>query len=107
MSIGVKVKIIENDRDRCAVLSSLLPKVTVINGDGTDQSLLREEGIENVDAFVALTGIDEENIIMSLYASKETEAKTVAKINRQSYLEMAEELGIESMVSPNSSARTT
>lgn len=100
MSIGVKVKIIENDRDRCAVLSSLLPKVTVINGDGTDQSLLREEGIENVDAFVALTGIDEENIIMSLYASKETEAKTVAKINRQSYLEMAEELGIESMVSP-------
>lgn len=100
VNVGIKVKIIENDQNRCNELVSMLENVTVICGDGTDQELLKEEGIEHCDAFVALTGIDEENMIIALYARKETNAKTVTKINRHSYLGMAEELGLDSTVSP-------
>ena len=61
IGMGINVKIIENDRQRCEDLSVLLPKAIIINGDGTDEELLKEEGIEYAESFVALTGIDEEN----------------------------------------------
>ena len=68
LDVGMQVKIIEQDRQRCHALSDWLPKATVINGDGTDQELLLQEGIEGVDAVVSLTGMDEENILISMYA---------------------------------------
>ncbi len=98
--IGVKVKIIEKDYQRCMELSDLLPKATIIYGDGTDQDLLKEEGLEQVDAFASLTGIDEENIIMAMFASSLQVPKVAAKINRDSYADMADMLGLESFVSP-------
>ena len=79
--IGMHVKIIEKDENRCEELCDCLPKVTVIHGDATDHDLLSEEGVENVDAFVALTGIDEENIILSLYAKSQGAGKIIAKVN--------------------------
>lgn len=98
--IGVKVKIIEKDYQRCMDLSDLLPKATIIHGDGTDQDLLKEEGLEQVDAFASLTGIDEENIIMAMFASNLQVPKVAAKINRDSYTSLADMLGLESFVSP-------
>ena len=68
--LGMQVKIIERDRKRCEELCELLPKATIICGDATDHDLLYEEGIREADAFVALTGMDEENIIMALFAKK-------------------------------------
>ena len=66
--VGISVKIIEQDKARCEELSVLLPEAVIINGDGTDQELLEEEGISWVESFVPLTGIDEENILLTLYA---------------------------------------
>lgn len=98
--IGMHVKIIENNPSRCTELAELLPKAIIINADGTDQELLIEEGITNVDSFVSLTGMDEENIIMSLYAAENTKAKVVAKVNRDSYMGLASQIGLESVISP-------
>lgn len=83
-SSGYNVKIIENDVERCKFLSEALPDVKVINADGTDHDVLFEQGMENLDAFVALTTIDEENIISAMYASSLGITKTVAKVNRVS-----------------------
>ena len=82
IGMGINVKIIENDRQRCEDLSVLLPKAIIINGDGTDEELLKEEGIEYAESFVALTGIDEENILLTLHARQVSNAKTITKINR-------------------------
>lgn len=95
---GCNVKIIEIDPDRCEELCTLLPKVQIICGDGTDRALLYEQGIEGQDAFVALTTIDEENIISSMYASSIGISKTVAKVNRVSY-QVLESIGMDSAFS--------
>ena len=95
---GYNVKIIEIDRDRCDELCTLLPDVNIINGDGTDRGILYEQGIESQDAFVALTTIDEENIISSMYASSLGISKTVAKVNRVSY-QVLESIGMDSAFS--------
>ncbi len=102
LNLGMKLKIIEKDRERCMKMAELLPKAIVIHGDGTDQELLAEEGIRQVDAFVALTGMDEENIILSLFAKDATNenAKVVAKINRDNYLTLANGLGLDCVISP-------
>lgn len=100
LSIGMRVKIIENDYERCEELAELLPKAIIINGDGTDQELLMEEGITDADSFVALTGIDEENMIMSLYAKNNTNAKVVTKVNRESYIDLSSQIGLDTVMSP-------
>lgn len=100
LAVGMRVKIIEKDEDRSLEIARLLPKAIVICGDGTDQALLLEEGIMSVDAFVALTGIDEENIILSLFAKENTNAKVVTKINRDNYINIASQIGIDCIVSP-------
>jgi trk system potassium uptake protein TrkA len=102
LSVGMNVKIIEVNHDTCELLCELLPKATIIHGDATDHNLLMEEGIEQADAVVALTGMDEENIIMSLYAKMKNVSKVVAKINEDSRVQMVERLGIESIVSAKS-----
>ncbi len=98
--IGMTVKIIESDYNHCLELSELLSGVTIINADGTDHNVLKEEGIESADAFAALTGIDEENMIMSIYARNKNVSKVVAKVNRGSYLNIANNIGLDSVVSP-------
>lgn len=95
---GYNVKIIENDAERCEKLCELLPEANIIYGDGTDRALLLEQGIEGQDAFVALTTIDEENIISAMYASSLGISKTVAKVNRVSY-EVLESIGMDSAFS--------
>lgn len=101
ISLGVDIKIIEKRLEVCELLASLLPDAVIIHGDGADQELLLEEGLENMDAFVALTGMDEENIMLSIFASMHNVPKIITKINREELIPMAEKLGVESIISPS------
>ncbi len=96
---GVQVKLIEKDGDRCELIAGLVKKTIVVKGDGTDQATLEEENIEGVDAFLALTQHDEDNIIASLLARRLGVGKVVALINRLSYLSMVQRLGVNTSVS--------
>lgn len=97
---GMEVKIIETQEDRCRELSERVPKAAIIWGDGTDQSLLDEEGLDRMDALVALTGIDEENIIISMYANLKKTPKVITKINRNSFTGILESVGLDTVISP-------
>lgn len=97
---GIKVKIIEKNESRCEELCQLLPKATIINADGTENQLLLEEGIENAESFVALTNIDEENIMLSLFAKSKTGGKLVTKINRIAYDELIAGMDIGTIIHP-------
>jgi trk system potassium uptake protein TrkA len=97
---GVSVKLIERDVARCEKISSILSRTIVVHGDGTDQATLEEANIEGVDAFLALTNDDEDNIIASLLARRLGARKVVALINRLNYLPMVQRLGINTTVSP-------
>ncbi|MDA0204452.1 MAG: Trk system potassium transporter TrkA [Acidobacteria bacterium] len=96
---GVQVKLIEKDAGRCELIAGLVKKTIVVKGDGTDQATLEEENIEGVDAFLALTQHDEDNIIASLLARRLGVGKVVALINRLSYLSMVQRLGVNTSVS--------
>ena len=96
----IRVSLIEIDRARCEELSELLPSVTVINGDGTDKKLLMEEGLPNAEAFVTLTNLDEENILLSLFAKKVSRAKLVTKVNRLAFDDIVDGLDLGSVVHP-------
>ncbi len=98
--MGVKVKIIERNPDRCQQLSVVMPKATLICGDGTDEELLLEEGIADTDAFIALIDNDEENIIISMYATSLGVNKVITKVNRLSFAGIMERAGIDSVISP-------
>ena len=97
---GINVKIIEKSEARCEELSVLLPKATIINGDGTDNELLMSEGIEYTDSLVALTNIDEENILLSLFARSKMQGKLITKINRIAYDEVIKKLDLDTIVYP-------
>ena len=101
LEMGMSVKIIDRDERRCVEMGERLPKALVIVGDGTDGELLHEEGIRQTDAFVALTGLDEANILMSMSAAKLTgSCKVVAKINRKQLVDLvSDESMIDSVVS--------
>ena len=101
-SSGNEVKIIEKNTERCEELSDIVPKAVLINGDGSQQELLLEEGLRSLDAFVALTGMDEENILMSIFASNQNVPKVISKINRDEMVKMAEKLGLDCIVSTKS-----
>lgn len=96
----IHVKIIEKDPNRCEFLSDLLPDATIINGDGTDRALLLEEGLETAESFVTLTNFDEENIFLSLFAKKSSNAKVVAKVNRLPYTDVIDDLDLGSVIYP-------
>ena len=100
MNMGIEVKIIESNRQKCEELSILLPKAIIINGDGTDEELLKEEGIERAEAFVPLTGIDEENVMLTLYARKVSKAKVITKINRMTFKTVLNDLDLGSVIYP-------
>ena len=96
----VSVKIVESKKERCDELSILLPQAIVVNGDGTNEELLREVGIMNTESLVPLTGIDEENILLTLYAREVSNAKVVTKINRITFTNVINELDLGSVVYP-------
>lgn len=97
---GIDVKIIEHNPARCEELISLVPKATIINGDGTENNLLLEEGIEDVASVVTLTNIDEENVLLSLFAKTKTKGKIITKINRIAYDEVISTLGLDTIIYP-------
>lgn len=96
----LKVTIIESNRVRCDELSALLPEALIICGDGGDEQLLREEGIEMAEAFVPLTGIDEENILLTLFAKRIPGLKTITKINRITFNDVIDDLQLGSVIYP-------
>jgi len=100
MESGMHVKIIEQDMARCEELSEHLPKAEIVCGDGTDRHVLEEEGIDRVDSLVALTGIDEENMIISMYAKTRNVDKIVTKVNRTSFADLISKAGEYSIITP-------
>ena len=97
---GNGVKIIEKDHEKCEELSDSLDKAVIIEGDGAQQELLLEEGLKTLDAFVALTGIDEENILISIFAANQKVPTVISKINRNELAGMAARLGLDCIISP-------
>lgn len=98
--LGIRLKIIEHNEERCRVISERFPRVTVICGDGTDSELLESENLTASDAFVALTDRDEDNLIISLYAMQQGIKKVITKCNRQNYAGIVRSLGLDSAISP-------
>jgi len=98
--IGIKTKLIEMNKQKSETISELLPQTLVINGDGTNIELLKEEGIEKTDGFVAVTGYDEENLLVSLLAKHLGTKKVIAKISRTNYIPILEKIGIDAVVNP-------
>ena len=96
----IKIKIIERDEERCRQLSELLPKAMIIHGDGTDEQLLLEEGIRQTEAFASLTGFDEENFMLSLYASSQSKAKLITKVNKIAFENVINSLNLGSLIQP-------
>jgi trk system potassium uptake protein TrkA len=96
----ISVKLIERDKERCEELSELLPEAMIICGNATNQELLLEEGIKSTDAFVSVTDTDEENIMLSLYVGKMSDAKIITKIKKVTFEEIVKELNVGSIVDP-------
>lgn len=97
---GMDVKIIEKDQDRCNELADMLPEVTIIHGNANNQELLKEEGIQEVDALVSLTGIDEENIVLGMFAKSMKVPKNIIKINNLSFAKLIDHMEIGTIISP-------
>lgn len=97
---GISVKIIDKNRALCDELCIKFPDVDIVCGDASDQALLVEEGIEKAGAFVALTGLDEENIFLSLFAKSAGDGKVVTKINRIAFDDVIKHLDLDSTIYP-------
>ena len=100
LEMGIQVKIIEKDRDACERLCEILPKAMIINGDGTDRELLAEEGLAKAEGFAALTNMDEENVMLALYAKSMSKAKKITKVNRNTFDTIIGSLNIGSLIYP-------
>lgn len=98
--VGTAVKIIDMDSKRCEEFCEILPDVSMINGDAVKHEVLIEEGINSMDAFVSLTGIDEANILLASLAASHDVPKVVSKVNRREFASVAENIGVECVVSP-------
>lgn len=98
--VDIKVKLIEINKEKCFDLNEILPECVIINGDGSDYELLDEEDMASFSSVVTITGRDEENLLIALYASKAGVPKVIAKINRASYEDIIESFGIDSVISP-------
>ncbi|MEA1900379.1 MAG: Trk system potassium transporter TrkA [Thermodesulfobacteriota bacterium] len=103
----VYTKIIEKNPDRCAKLAEKLNKVVVLHGDGSDQGLLKEENVQEMDFVITLTNDEEINILASLLAKRMGARKTITKISKFSYFSLMSMVGIEQVVSPRLSAINT
>ncbi|MES0362488.1 MAG: Trk system potassium transporter TrkA [Desulfobacteria bacterium] len=105
--LSIHTKLIERDPDRCRELAELLDKVIILQGDGSDQGLLQEENIQDMDVVVTLTGDEETNILTSLLAKRMGAQKTVTRISRFSYFPLVSAIGLEHIVSPRRAAINT
>lgn len=101
---GIAVKVIEKEARVCEDLCSRFPSTTVIHGNASDQEILTEEGIQAADAFVALTNMDEENILLSLFAKRVGHGKLVTKINRLDFTDLVNHLDLDSIIYPKNIA---
>ncbi len=97
---GVSVKLIEKSKERCYYLSTHLDDVMVLHGDATDSVLLEEENLDEMDAFVAATGLDEENLLLALIAKQRNIEDVIAKVSRQSYKDLIERMGVDMVLNP-------
>ncbi len=97
---GIDVTVIEKNKELCESLSVKLPKAVILNGDASDVDFLQEAGLERTEAFVAVTGIDEENVMLSLHAKEVSKAKTITKINRTNFDKVIDSLNLDSVVYP-------
>lgn len=100
LSTGVSVKILEKDAEKCRELSALLPSAIVLNADGSQNEVLKEEGLMQMDAFVSLTGFDEENILSAISVFLQEVPKVISKINRPELIDLAGKIGLDTVVSP-------
>lgn len=94
------IHMIEKNRERCEHLSELLPNTTIIHGDATERKLLDEEGLSQTEAFVTLTGLDEENLFLALYAKMHSRAKIIAKVNRITFDDVIDQMDIDTIIYP-------
>ena len=99
---GMHVKIIERDEERCRELCETLPEAEIVWGSSTSEELLDEEEIGRMDAFLALTGIDEINTMLSLYARSRGVPKVITKVDQNAFLDILDDIGVETVVSPKS-----
>lgn len=97
---NVSVKVIERDKERCYYLAERLENVIVLNGDGTDINLLKEENIDDMDAVVTATGFDEDNLLLALTAKNRGVEDVIAKISRGIYTDMVAQLGVDMALNP-------
>lgn len=104
IEFGANVTIIESNRDVCRALADQLPDADIIHGDATDERLLAQEGISHMDAVASLTGIDEENVLMSLYAGSVSDAKIITKINRTAFSHIVQSMDLGSVFHPRNIA---
>lgn len=100
LDMGIEVKVIEIKEDRCMALVEKFPQITVIHGDGTDHELLLSESLREMDAFIALTDIDEENVIISMFAHNHGVPRVLPKVNHVSLGFLLEKLGLENTITP-------
>ena len=97
---GIAVKLIEKSKERCYYLSTHLDDVMVLHGDATDTTLLEEENLDEMDAFVAATGFDEENLLLALIAKQRGVEDVISKVSHQSYKDLIEKMGIDMALNP-------
>ncbi|MBO4819628.1 MAG: NAD-binding protein, partial [Firmicutes bacterium] len=97
---GISVKIIEIDYERCQELAAELGSSMVLNGDASDIEVLKEEGLDSMDAFVALTGFDEENLLLSLLVRQYGVGSVIAKVSRQTFIPVIKNLGTSAIINP-------
>ena len=105
--LGIHVTLFELDEEKARTLSEALPKVDVIAGDGTDRDLLEEQGLNQMDAFVSLSNRDEENLMTGMFASRHGVPKGIAKNSRTTYLDILNDFGLDSIISPQSIMTST
>lgn len=99
---GIDVKIIERDLKRCEELNQQFPKAEIVHGDASDEQLLLQEGLEDTASFVSMTNMDEENILLSLFAASRSSGKIVTKINRIEFDSVIKKLELDSIINPKS-----
>ena len=98
--LGINTKLIERDKEKCEKIAESLPRTLVINGDGTNIDLLKSEGIETTDGFAAVTGFDEDNLLVALLAKHLGTKKVIAKVDRMNYIPILEKIGVNAVVNP-------
>ncbi len=100
LKYGINVTLVDKNQKRCEELSELIPEAMIIHGDGTDKELLMEEGITEIESFASLTGIDEQNVLLSLYANSKMKGKIITKVNRIDFDEVIDNLNLGSIIYP-------